>query len=149
MSSSSASTASYNHSLPSIRKHEEVTHRLEEINTKLAEVRKRRLQFAKVKGGSPHKQKVQYPKRTSKMHHPHLDFVLAEVAFSPYLTKPDEPYSRSVIKIPDKLRALKHKNIKLAELPKEEKLLDMKKVKDIFINEVFRYNSSFTNTVID
>eukprot|EP00981_Chlorochromonas_danica_P007301 scaffold1641_cov146-Ochromonas_danica.AAC.1 len=135
MSSSSASTISYNHSLPSIRKYEEVNHRLEEINTKLAEVRKRRLQFAKEKGGSPHRQKVQHPKRTSKMHHPHLDFVLAEVAFSPYLTKPDEPYSRLVINIPDKLRALKHKNIKLDELPKDEKLLDMKKVKDIFINE--------------
>ena len=133
--------------------------KLDEINQKLAEVRRKRLEFEAGSSSSTTKKsknKSKTAKSASKtdtkalkksFHHPKLDYVLAEIVYSPYMTKPNESYSQETFRIPEKLSELKKKASKLEELPAEDQPFDLEEVKGRFLNEVANYNVSFVMPV--
>lgn len=119
--------------------------KLEEINQQLAEVRKQKQELEK-----PVKRKsIKLEKKGSKnsFHHPKLDYVMAEVVYSPYMTKPNEKYSEDTLKVPEKLRELKKLGSKLKDIPPELQPFDVEKVKEKFIEDVVKYTVSYINTV--
>ena len=135
--------------------------KLLEINAKLAEVRRLRLQAmdssknsgdqsssSNSQSAAPHhrkkvEKKAKVVRSNTTLHHPKLDFVVGEVVFSPYMTKPHMPYPDAVFRIPEKLRELKKRNEKLKDLPVEEQPYDLQLAHEVFVNEVIRYNGSF------
>lgn len=123
--------------------------KLEEINQKLAEIRKKRLEFdAESSTQKKKKSKAQQKSSLKKsFHHPKLDYVIAEIVYSPYMTKPNESYSEETFRMPEKLSELKKKTSKLEDLPPEEQPFDFKEVKGRFLNEVANFNVSFVMPV--
>eukprot|EP01040_Poterioochromonas_malhamensis_P015407 gene15407-17240_t len=119
--------------------------KLQEINQKLAEVRKKRMEFEQGDGpkrpAARRKSAAEGPRKS--FHHPKLDYVMAEIVYSPYMTKPNESYSQETFRVPEKLSELKKKAQKIDDLPKEEVPFDMQEIKGRFINEVANYNVSF------
>ncbi len=125
--------------------------KLQEINQKLAEVRKKRMEFEQGDGpkrpAARRKSAAEGPRKS--FHHPKLDYVMAEIVYSPYMTKPNESYSQETFRVPEKLSELKKKAQKIDDLPKEEVPFDMQEIKGRFINEVANYNVSFVMPVSD
>ena len=126
--------------------------KLEEINQKLAEIRKKRQEFdaeSSTQKKKKSKSQLKSEKSTLKksFHHPKLDYIIAEIVYSPYMTKPNESYSQETFRMPEKLSELKKKTSKLDELPPEEHPFDLKEVKGRFLNEVANFNVSFVMPV--
>lgn len=123
--------------------------KLNAINQQLAEVRKKladRHSSQQVKNHKPKERQTIQPKRkTTKktFHHPKLDFVLGEVVFSPYMTKPLDPYPQETFEVPKKLHELKKKVVKGSDVPKEELPYDVDFVRNRFIHEVANFSVSF------
>jgi hypothetical protein len=135
----------------------ELSEKLEEINARLLKVRNQKQQFRQLSkslgnktetNSKPKKQQIVNLKPIKKskaaFHHPRLEHVLAEVVYSPYMTKPSDPYPQEVFRIPEKIRELKHqKQKKISDLPIEARPFDVESVKSIFVKEIVNYNASF------
>jgi hypothetical protein len=74
----------------------------------------------------------------TRMCHPNLEFVLAEVSMSPYLTDPLAKYPTSTMKAIEKVRELRQSGLKFEEIPKDELPFDYEKVRDTFVNEILK-----------
>lgn len=124
--------------------------KLQEINAKLAEVRQQRLQFAKpdtrLRKPRPGKLKP-VQKKGLRLHHPTLEYAVAEAVYSPYMTKPSAPYPDQVYRMPEKLRSLKSQHLELRNLPEDLRPFDLDAVKRTFLNEIVNYNTSFVKVV--
>jgi hypothetical protein len=140
--------------------------RLKEIERKLAEVRQKRVEFEtkekksdsqllkKPRNKSPSKNNnststtAHRPKpKKSPYYHPKLDYVLAEVVYSPYNMNPKFTPKREENQIHEKLRELKRKATHISDLPKEEQPFDMKEIERRFEKEVARYRVSYITPV--
>jgi hypothetical protein len=119
--------------------------KLEEISVRLAEVRKKRAEFDGNKKPKPQSRSSVSKKKS--FHHPKLEYVMAEVVYSPYMTKPNEHYSQETFRIPEKLRELKKKSNRIQTLPKEEQPFEFKEIRGRFMDEVANYNVSFAMPV--
>lgn len=123
--------------------------KLNAINQQLAEVRKKladRHSSQQVKHHKPkEKQTIQTKRKSAKktFHHPKLDFVLGEVVFSPYMTKPLDPYPQETFEVPKKLHELKKKVVEGSDVPKDELPYDVDFVRNRFIHEVANFSVSF------
>eukprot|EP01039_Chlorochromonas_danica_P012931 gene12931-14907_t len=131
------------------RKGTDTQGKLDAINQKLAEVRKKladRHSSQQLKHHKPkEKQTIQSKRKSTKktFHHPKLDFVLGEVVFSPYMTKPLDPYPQETFEVPRRLHELKKKVVKGSELSKDELPYDVDFVRNRFIHEVANFSVSF------
>lgn len=119
-----------------------IEEKLDDINKKLAEVRQQRLESEK-KDKKPQKKRSVGTTKSS-FHHPKLDYVIGEIVHSPYMTKPQEAYPSETFRVQEKLRELKRTGSKLSELPHEERPFDMEETKSRFIEEVVKYNVTYT-----
>jgi hypothetical protein len=136
---------------PSKSKRQRPQVRLEEINEKLAEVRKKLADKhannnlrIKIKKKEPPRGRRKSGQKT--LHHPKLEFVLGEVVFSPYMTKPLDPYPQETFEVPKKLHELKKKLQSDPSAPKEELPYDVEFVRDRFLNEVANFSISFNSS---
>lgn len=131
------------------RKGTDTQGKLDAINQQLAEVRKKladRHSSQQLKHHKPkEKQTIQSKRKSTKktFHHPKLDFVLGEVVFSPYMTKPLDPYPQETFEVPKRLHELKKKVVKGSELSKDELPYDVDFVRNRFIHEVANFSVSF------
>lgn len=155
MSSSTVSSIAGDSRQPSERRHvDHLTERLEHINEQLAKVRQERLQLSATKVRTsrsnnssfrdlkiPLKRKRAIPRR-SGIPSSSMDYLIAEVVYSPYMTKPGQPYSQEVYRVPEKLKALKQQRLDLKSLPKDAQPFDLDEVKGTF-KEITNYNTSF------
>lgn len=138
---------------PSKSKRQRPQVRLEEINEKLAEVRKKLADKhannnlrIKIKKKEPPRGRRKSGQKT--LHHPKLEFVLGEVVFSPYMTKPLDPYPQETFEVPKKLHELKKKLQSDPSAPKEELPYDVEFVRDRFLNEVANFSISFNSSAV-
>jgi hypothetical protein len=85
------------------------------------------------------------PPKLSKraFHHPHLDYVFAEVSNSPYLTNPLDNYSKETLYTSSKLRKLKvaNKGKHLRDI--HDVPCDMQKAEKTFIHDVIEFQPRF------
>ncbi len=98
--------------------------------------------IAKTKKRKPveHKNKLE-------LHHPNLEYVYGQVLYSPYLTKPLDPYPQKTLKGVDKLNELKNKGYsKFKDIPQGERPYDVKAAKKEFIKEVIMYHPCYLAT---
>ena len=124
---------------------EALAKKLAKIDEELAEVARQKNIL------DPKKDKKHFPKKIDRskkpkksFSHPKLDFVYGEVAFSPYLTKPLDPYPETTFTVVEDLRELKRQGVnKIDKLPKDKQPYDPKKVKKTFIEDVINYEVSF------
>jgi hypothetical protein len=119
--------------------------KLDKVAAEIEEVRKRKELLAPKKEKKTYNtKKIDHRKPKRQLIHPKLDYVYGEVAFSPYLTKPLDPYPETTFTMVEELRELKRKGVKKIEhLPEDKRPYDPKKIKDIFINDVLKYEVSF------
>lgn len=133
------------------KKHPPANTKLEEINKQLAEVRQKLAE----KHGQDHThharkkspKQTQHGRKKPELHHPKLDFVLGEVVFSPYMTKPLDPYPQETFEVPKKLHDLRRKlnsSESMANVPKDELPYDVEYIKDRFLREVANFSVSFS-----
>lgn len=123
-----------------------INDKLEEINKKLAEVRQQRIDFES-KDKKPTKRASTSSSTKRSFHHPKLEYVIGEIVHSPYMTKPQEAYPSETFRVQEKLRELKRAGSKLSEIPKEERPFDMDETKNKFIEDVIKYNVTYTMPV--
>lgn len=76
-------------------------------------------------------------KRT-RLCHPKLEYVLAEVSLSPYLINPGDSYPVTILKNYDKVRELRAQGVKVQDIPKEELPFDVDEVKDTFVENIMK-----------
>lgn len=129
-----------------------VQDKLEEINNRLALVRRkiagRKFESQKsISTAISSKKNSQTTSSYKKMHHPNLEYIFGEVVYSPYMTKPLDPYPKETFLIPEKLRELRQSGSKLKELPKDQQPFDVEAVKTRFIEEVVNYKDNFSHAV--
>ena len=110
--------------------------KLDSVEVQIEEVRRQRELLAPKKDVKHYTKKIDHSKKPKKsFNHPKLEFVYGEVAHSPYLTKPLDPYPQSTFSVVEELRELKRKGVKrIAKLPKNKQPYDPKKIKNIFRN---------------
>lgn len=93
---------------------EDLTKKLENINKRLAEVTAERKKLSPIKQ-IKYKNKIQKKKSSSsssnKLCHPYLNSVITEISLSPYLTKPDQKYSKKTIQLPSIIRDLRENSV--------------------------------------
>ena len=119
---------------------EALAKKLAKIDEELAEVARQKNIL------DPKKDKKHFPKKIDRskkpkksFSHPKLDFVYGEVAFSPYLTKPLDPYPETTFTVVEDLRELKRQGVnKIDKLPKDKQPYDPK----------HNYASRFTGNLI-
>ncbi len=120
--------------------------KLEDINKQIADIRKLRQEASHNTNGrvnGPKKNYDQKPKKT--FHHSNLDFVIGEIVYSPYMTKPQERYPEQTFKMVGKLRDMKRRGVSFLTVPEHEKPYCEKEVKNIFIKEVVNYMPAFSD----
>lgn len=130
--------------------HYPLQEKLKELETKLAVVRLKKKEILRTdcsssKIKSPKTDFDKFPKKV--LHHPKLEYIMGEVAHSPYLTKPLDPYTPSTINMVYELRAMKKEGIKLKDLPKEEQPFDPVKIKQQFMKEVIQFLPHFAQKI--
>ena len=106
--------------------------KLDTVTAQIEEVRRRRELLAPKKTKKHYTKKIDHSKKPKKsFNHPKLEFVYGEVAHSPYLTKPLDPYPESTFHVVEELRELKRKGVKrIAKLPKDKRPYDPNKIKN-------------------
>ncbi len=123
---------------------------IDELAVKINEIRKQRLEMDHKYTNSKAKKKKADPNRHKfklEFHHPNLEYVYGQVLYSPYLTKPLDPYPEKTLKGVDKLNELKSKGYyKFEDIPEEERPYDVKQAKKEFIKEVIKYHPSYLAT---
>lgn len=150
-----SSPFSLSHSTVSSKKHDELRLKIEEVTKQIQKLRhdrqildeeKRSLFSKKVHGKVQRPQTSSHPPHNSKeqiynrirMSHPNLEYVIAEVSMSPYLTDPVDNYPISNLKTFEKIRDLRQKGLKYEDVPKAELPFDYEKVRDTFVNEILQ-----------
>ena len=147
--------------------------KLEYINQKMAEVKRKRISLDTNKSslkpkkgkkgkprdlsppstpmtrpGSPSSASLSFPKPKLKLLHPKLDLVFGEIMYSPYMTKPQDLYSREMYSMNAKLVAIKSSGQRIKDMPLEERPYNVKKLKDAFVEEVINFNPSYVMTSV-
>ena len=91
---------------------EELSKKLEEINKRLFEVTTERKKLSPLKLKTfkkiPNKKKI-----TNKLNPSNFESIITEISLSPYLTKPDEKYSKRTIQLPSIIRDIREKDKEL------------------------------------
>eukprot|EP01038_Epipyxis_sp_PR26KG_P010293 gene10293-13837_t len=122
--------------------------KIDEIAEQLLEVRRKRLEFNgadKSNSGRVHSARRDYAKKVAKsFHHPNFEYVLGEIVYSPYLTRPSAAYSDETFQMASRLRELRKTGCRFKDLPKEKAPYNLIEAKNKFINDVVNYNPSFT-----
>ena len=119
--------------------------KIEEINKQLAEVRHKRAEMTSFANNT--RVKTEKTEKKKQLHHPKLDFVLAEVVHSPYMTKPNEHYTADTFYAGTQLRELKKRASSFSQLPVGERPFDAKEIKSKFVKEISQFNATFINNV--
>jgi hypothetical protein len=88
----------------------------------------KRKKFPKVLKKSHHP-----PRRSKKLTHTKLKFIMADVSISPYMTAPDAKYSKETLRLPEIIRNAKY------DEPGMNLPFDEKQMEERFINEVYNY----------
>ncbi len=122
--------------------------KLDDINQKLQEVRKQRLQH----DHSAHKKVAKKPVKAASppkkdLYHPRLDLIMAQVVHSPYLTEPNIPYTNEFFRMHEKLESFRKSGAKITDIPVEQRPFDPEETKQKFMDEVFNANVSFAMPV--
>jgi hypothetical protein len=128
----------------SAKEREELDQKLKSINDKLHKVheeRKRMSPLAKYsiasKSTTPASQK-RLKKRA--LYHPRLNLIIAETCYSPYLTKPYEPYSEKTLRVPMQIKELRFSG---SDENVEGFPVEMKMAKKVFIKDIIEYKAHF------
>lgn len=121
--------------------------KVDELVSKINEIKKMRMDsnasknYGRVKKDKDTKQQ----KKKKGYHHSKLEYVLADIALSPYLTRPDDKYPASTVKKYADLMEFKSKGISYKDIPKEKIPVDIEDAKAIFVHEVINYSVAQEN----
>lgn len=131
---------------------QEIQAKIKHLNDQIHKIQAKRKQLSPIGEKATHKPNHHQPEQKAKehrkikkqFHHPNLDFVIANVANSPYLTSPEVAYSTITIQSANKIRYLKNlgKNIRDAT-PEETGGIDYDESKKVFMNDVVNFRPRF------
>lgn len=94
--------------------------------------------------GSKLSKKSNASKRNKRVfYHPNIDYVYAEVTNSPYLTKPDQNYSKETLFTSSKLRKLKVANQGRPLRDIQDTPCNVEKAEEDFLHKVIEYKPLF------
>lgn len=84
-------------------------------------------------------------KKKVLLYHPHLELVIGDIMYSPYLTSPLNPnYPSTIYTMADTLRSMKEKGVTFNSLGKGNAPYDVDEMKRKFIDEVINYIPSYS-----
>jgi hypothetical protein len=89
---------------------------------------------------------LSFAKPKLKLLHPKLDLVFGEIMYSPYMTRPQDQYSKKMYRMNERLKDLKNYDIKIRDLPPAERPYEFKDIKAQFVKEVINFNPSYVLT---
>jgi hypothetical protein len=123
--------------------------KLSDITRKLQEVRLLRRQLSpvstkkkKLKKKSDSNQRQHKSKVTREYFHPQLEYVIAEVAHSPYMISPTQRYPEETLQLSGKIRNLKALGKRSNELRPEERPCDFGEARKIF-TKIINFRQSY------
>mmetsp|Transcript_16945 Transcript_16945/g.17011 ORF Transcript_16945/g.17011 Transcript_16945/m.17011 type:complete len:126 (-) Transcript_16945:5-382(-) len=100
----------------------EYEHKLHAIQSKLIKLREQR-ELVSPKPYVNHKAPPKTPEKVKKVkrfHHPHLDYVMFEIANSPYLTPAPKAYSSLTVNLVEKSQVLRTDDTELKPISKRK-----------------------------
>jgi hypothetical protein len=107
----------------------EAQHKLEVLNTQLADLRaQKRANLAHghtklIKDGRMYAPKTEYNQAwpTKNFSHPKLEYIYGQIVYSPYRTPPGENYPKTTFSVPGVLKAYSQNGIRFDDIPDSEK----------------------------
>eukprot|EP00602_Paraphysomonas_sp_CaronLab_P001698 CAMPEP_0185034514 /NCGR_PEP_ID=MMETSP1103-20130426/24482_1 /TAXON_ID=36769 /ORGANISM="Paraphysomonas bandaiensis, Strain Caron Lab Isolate" /LENGTH=805 /DNA_ID=CAMNT_0027571203 /DNA_START=102 /DNA_END=2519 /DNA_ORIENTATION=- len=146
MSGSPNSHLSHTNKLDFSAEREQLSVKLRSLGEQIADIqakRKKLSPLSKYSVVSPTKSNnSKDTKKSSKkmLHHPKLEYVVAEAAFSPYLTRPEASYSERTLSVPGKIKEARFAG---KEPTRETIPVNMKKAKKVFMDEIVNFKPRF------
>ena len=98
--------------------------------------------------GSKSNSGLSFAKPKLKLLHPKLDLVFGEIMYSPYMTKPQDEYSKKMYRMNEKLKELKTHDVRIKDLPPKERPYNFTDIKEQFVDEVINFNPSYVMTSV-
>ena len=118
----------------------ELTLKLQSISTRLAEIQleKRKLSPLYHPSKKTTREKKSYKR---EYHHPKLEFVMAEAAYSPYLTPPTASYGHKTLHYPEKMKEIRFQG--RDPIPEEGFPVDIEFARKRFIKDIIKFKPRF------
>jgi hypothetical protein len=122
---------------------EELTQKLHSISTRLAQIQleKRKLSPLYRPSTSPKKDKKEKKNQKREFYHPKLEFVMAEAAYSPYLTPPTASYGEKTLRYPSKMKEIRFQG--RDPIPEEGFPVDVDFARRRFVKEIINFKPRF------
>jgi hypothetical protein len=123
---------------------EELSQQLKSISQRLAkiQVEKRKLSpLYRPTTPNTNKQETKKEKRKREFFHPKLEFVMAEAAYSPYLTPPTANYGQKTLHYPSKMKEIRFQG--RDPIPEEGFPVDVEFARRRFVKEIIQFKPRF------
>jgi hypothetical protein len=122
---------------------EELKSKLHSISARLAKIQleKRKLSPLYRPSTSPKKEKKEKKSHKREFYHPKLEFVMAEAAYSPYLTPPTASYGEKTLRFPSKMKEIRFQG--RDPIPEEGFPVDVDFARRRFVKEIINFKPRF------
>jgi hypothetical protein len=126
---------------------QELSIKLKSLNDRIAEIKQEKNKLSPLAKFNVVKKQEKMPtKKSTKraLYHPKLEFVMAEAAYSPYLTPPTASYGQKTLHYPGKIKEIRFQG--RDAIPEEGFPVDLEFARRRFMKEIIGFQPRFEVT---